>query len=397
MNKKYKRIFMIVMDSLGIGNMEDADKYGDKGTNTFVHISEKANGLNIPNLNSLGIGELGPIKGTSIVSHPHSYVLKSKEASNGKDTMTGHWEMMGIYTQKPFKTFTDTGFPKELIEELEEKCGRHIVGNCSASGTEIIKLWGEHQLKTGDLIVYTSADSVLQIAAHEEIIPVEELYRYCQIAREICLREEYLLGRIIARPFVGTSKEDFKRTSNRHDYALSPSGITYMDLLKEKGYTVSCIGKINDIFNGQGVTKTQRTISNNDGMDKTILETKEDFEGLCFVNLVEFDSEYGHRRDPLGYARCIEEFDVKLGELLALLHEDDLLIITADHGNDPTWTGSDHTREKVPLILYSKSIKNGRLLEERSSFGDMGRTICENFGIQKENTQIGDVINEVFE
>ena len=397
MNKRYKRVFMIVMDSLGIGEMEDASKYGDKGTNTFVHISEKVNGLNIPNLNSLGIADLGPIKGTYKVSHPHSYVFKSKEASNGKDTMTGHWEMMGIFTQKPFKTFTDTGFPKELIDELEEKTGRHIVGNCSASGTEIIKLWGEHQLKTGDLIVYTSADSVLQIAAHEEIIPVQELYKYCQIARTICLREEYLLGRIIARPFIGTSKDNFKRTSNRHDYALSPSGITYMDLLKEKGYTVSCIGKINDIFNGQGVTKTQRTISNNDGMDKTILETKEEFEGLCFVNLVEFDSEFGHRRDPKGYGHCIEEFDAKLGELLPLLHDDDLLIITADHGNDPTWTGSDHTREKVPTIFFSKSIQNGRLLDERSSFADMGRTICENFGIKKENTQIGDVINEIFE
>ncbi|MGN1295173.1 MAG: phosphopentomutase [Bacilli bacterium] len=395
--KKFKRVFMIVMDSLGIGEMEDASKYGDKGTNTFVHISEKVNGLNIPNLNSLGIGDLGPIKGTSTVAHPNSYVLKSRESSNGKDTMTGHWEMMGIYTQKPFKTFTDTGFPKELIDELEERTGRHIVGNCSASGTEIIKLWGEHQLKTGDLIVYTSADSVLQIAAHEEIIPIKELYKDCEIAREICLRPEYLLGRIIARPYVGKNKDDFKRTSNRHDYALSPSGVTYMDLLKDNGFTVSCIGKINDIFNGQGVTRTQRTVSNNDGMDKTKLETKENFEGLCFVNLVEFDSEYGHRRDPQGYGRCIEEFDVKLGELLPLLQEDDLLIITADHGNDPTWTGSDHTREKVPVILYSKSLKNGRLLDERASFADMGRTIIENFGVSKESSQIGEVINEIFE
>ena len=392
--KKYKRVFLIVCDSLGIGEMPDAERFGDKGTNTFVHISERCNGLKIPNLNTLGIHDLGEIVGTNKVSHPNSYVCKAREASNGKDTMTGHWEMMGIYTTKPFKTFTDTGFPKELIDELEQRCSRHIVGNCAASGTEIIKQYGEHQLKTGDLIVYTSADSVLQIAANEEIIPVPELYKYCEIAREITLRPEYLLGRVIARPFVGTNKDNFKRTPNRHDYALSPTGRTYMDILKDHGYEVSCIGKIYDIFNGQGATKTQKTTSNHDGMIKTMEEAKRDFEGFCFVNLVEFDSEYGHRRNVEGYGKCIEEFDVQLGELLPLLREDDLLIITADHGNDPTWVGTDHTREKVPNVFYSKSIKDGKLLEERNSFADLGKTIIDNFNLTKED-QIGETIEEL--
>ncbi|MDD6302761.1 MAG: phosphopentomutase [Bacillales bacterium] len=393
--KKYKRIFLIVCDSLGIGEMADSDKFNDKGTNTFVHISQSCNGLKIPNLNKLGIGDLDDIIGTNKVEHKSSYVLKCNELSNGKDTMTGHWEMMGIYTTKPFKTFTESGFPEALIKELEDRCGRKIVGNCAASGTEIIKKWGEHQLKTGDLIVYTSADSVLQIAANEDIIPVPELYHYCDIAREICLRPEYYLGRIIARPFIGTNPTNFKRTPNRHDLALSPSGRTYMNILQDNNYTVSCIGKISDIFNGVGVTKTQKTISNLDGMNKTILEALDNsWKGLCFVNLVEFDSEYGHRRDPIGYGKAIEEFDIKLGELLPLLNEDDLLMITADHGNDPTWEGSDHTREKVPLIIYSKSIKDGRKLNEHNTFADIGATIITNFDLKKEN-QIGEPFKEV--
>lgn len=395
--KKYKRVFLIVLDSLGIGYMDDADKYNDKGANTFIHIADGVGGLNIPNLNKLGLNDLGPIKGCSSVNHPNSYVFKAKEASNGKDTMTGHWEMMGIYTTKPFKTFTDTGFPKELIDELEKRTGRKVVGNISASGTEIIKQYGEHQLKTGDLIVYTSADSVLQIAAHEEVIPVPELYKYCEIAREICLRPEYLLGRIIARPFIGTNKDNFKRTPNRHDYALSPTNRTHMDILKDNNYEVSCIGKIYDIFNGQGSTKTQKTVSNADGMDKTIAEAKLDYSGLCYVNLVEFDSEYGHRRDVKGYARAIEEFDVQLGVLLETLNEDDLLIITADHGNDPTWVGSDHTREMVPNIIYSKSINNGKLLETRNSFADLGQTIIKNFNLNNEDHLIGTPVDEIFE
>ena len=395
--KKFKRVFVIVMDSVGIGEMKDADRFNDRGANTFVHVSEAKNGLNIPNLNSLGLYDLDHrVRGTEKVEHPHSYCLKLEEASNGKDTMTGHWEMMGILTRKPFKTFTDTGFPKELIEELEARTGRHIVGNIAASGTEIIKQYGEHQMKTGDLIVYTSSDSVLQICGHEEIIPLEELYRCCEIAREICLRPEYLLGRIIARPYVGTNKDDFKRTSNRHDYALSPSERTYMDILQENGYATLCVGKISDIFNGAGVDEKIKTVSNRDGMEKTIALLDRDFTGLCFVNLVEFDSEYGHRRNPLGYASCIEEFDIQLGELIGKMNDDDLLMVTADHGNDPIHHGTDHTREMVPLLIYSASLKRGRELPNQLSFGCIGRTIVENFGLKKEN-QIGEVIREVFE
>ncbi|MDD7735201.1 MAG: phosphopentomutase [Bacilli bacterium] len=393
--KRFKRVFVIVMDSVGIGAMSDADKFNDKGANTLVHVSLANNGLNIPNMNKLGLNDLDSnIKGTFKVDHPHSYCLKLNEASNGKDTMTGHWEMMGILTSKPFKTFTDTGFPQDLINELEEKTGRKIVGNCAASGTEIIKQYGEHQMKTGDLIVYTSSDSVLQIAAHEEIIPVSQLYHYCEIAREICLRPEYLLGRIIARPYVGTSKDNFKRTSNRHDYALSPTGRTYMDILKDNNFSTICVGKISDIFNGVGVGEKIKTVSNKDGMEKTIQVLDRDFTGLCFVNLVEFDSEYGHRRNPVGYAKCLEEFDEQLGEFISKMNEDDLLMVTADHGNDPIHSGSDHTREMVPLLIYSKSLENGREIETRNSFGYIGRTIIENFSLKPEN-QIGEVINEV--
>lgn len=391
---KYKRIFVIVMDSAGIGAMKDADKFGDAGTNTWVHTSERCGGLDIPTLNALGIGDLGKVVGSSIVSHPHAYSLILNEASNGKDTMTGHWEMMGILTTKPFKTFTDTGFPQKLIDELEEKTGRKIIGNIAASGTEIIKQLGEEQMKTGALIVYTSADSVLQIAAHESIIPLAELYKDCEIARDICMRPEYLLGRIIARPYVGDNKNNFKRTSNRHDYALSPTGTTAMNILKNAGYEVSCVGKINDIFNGAGVTRTQRTISNNDGMDKTIEEAKKDYTGLCFVNLVEFDSEYGHRRNPIGYGKAIEDFDKKLKILLDTIKDDDLVMITADHGNDPTHTGTDHTREHVPLLCYSKSIVDGRQLNERNTFADIGATILENFGLKKASNMIGEPIEE---
>lgn len=392
---KYKRIFVIVMDSAGIGAMKDADKFGDAGTNTWVHTSQRCGGLDIPTINALGIGDLGKVVGSSVVSHPHAYSLILNEASNGKDTMTGHWEMMGILTTKPFKTFTDTGFPKELIDELEEKTGRKIIGNIAASGTEIIKQLGEEQMKTGALIVYTSADSVLQIAAHESIIPLNELYKDCEIARDICMRPEYLLGRIIARPYVGDNKDNFKRTSNRHDYALSPTGTTAMNILKDAGYEVSCVGKINDIFNGAGVTRTQRTISNNDGMDKTIEEAKKDYTGLCFVNLVEFDSEYGHRRNPIGYGKAIEDFDKKLKVLLETINDDDLVMITADHGNDPTHTGTDHTREHVPLLCYSKSIVDGRQLNERNTFADIGATILENFGLKKASNMIGEPIEEL--
>ena len=396
--KKFKRIFIIVTDSAGIGEMPDAEKFGDKGTNTWVHTAEKCGGLNVPNMNSMGIGDLADVKGTSIVSHPHAYSMRLREASNGKDTMTGHWEMMGIYTTKPFITFTETGFPQALIDELAEKTGHKIIGNYAASGTEILKELGEQQMKENSLIVYTSADSVLQIAAHEEVTGVQELYRCCEIAREICLRPEYYVGRVIARPYIGTDASNFKRTPNRHDLAVSPSGTTAMDILKKNGYMVSCIGKIGDIFNGVGVVKTQKTVSNKDGMEKTIDECKNhDFEGLCYVNLVEFDSEYGHRRNPLGYGKALEEFDVQLGELMEASKEDDLIMVTADHGNDPTHTGTDHTREKVPLICFSKSFKHGKYLDERECFADIGETILQNFGLKKADTMIGKPIKELLE
>jgi phosphopentomutase len=396
--KKFKRIFVIVTDSAGIGEMPDAEKFGDKGTNTWVHTAEKCGGLNVPNMNSLGIGDLAPVKGTTKVSHPHAYSMRMREASNGKDTMTGHWEMMGIYTTKPFITFTETGFPKALIDELTEKTGHKIIGNKAASGTEIIKELGEQQMRENSLIVYTSADSVLQIAAHEEVTGVQELYRCCEIAREICLRPEYYVGRVIARPYIGDNPSNFKRTPNRHDLALSPSGTTAMNILEKNGYMVSCIGKIGDIFNGSGVVKTQKTVSNKDGMEKTIDECKNhDFEGLCYINLVEFDSEYGHRRNPLGYGKALEEFDVQLGELMEASKEDDLIMVTADHGNDPTHTGTDHTREKVPLLCFSKSFKHGKYLEERECFADIGETILANFGLKKADNMIGKPIKELLE
>jgi len=397
--KKFERIFVIVMDSAGIGHGRDAKKFDDEGTNTFGHISEHMpNGLNIPTLNSLGIGDLDEIKGTSIVSHPNSYSTKLNEASNGKDTMTGHWEMMGIKTSKPFQTFTDTGFPDDLIKELEKETGHKIIGNYASSGTEILKVLGEEQMKENSLIVYTSSDSVLQIAAHEEVTGLQELYRCCKIARKLCMKPEWFVGRIIARPYLGTNKDNFKRTSNRHDYTISPTGTTAMDILKENKYTVSCVGKINDIFNGCGVTETVHTISNQDGMDKTIaLVNKPEFkEGLCFVNLVEFDSEFGHRRNVLGYGNALQEFDVRLKEMIKVLKDDDLLMVTADHGNDPTYKGTDHTREKVPLLVYSKSINKGEYLGDRDSFADIGASILDNFNLKSVPTMIGRPIVELF-
>lgn len=398
MKEKYKRIFVIVADSVGIGAEPDAHLYGDEGSNTIVHTAEKCNGLNIPTMNSLGIADLDNILGTHQVLHPNSFVCKSQEASVGKDTMTGHWEMMGVLTTSPFVTFTDTGFPKELIDELEEKTGHKVIGNYAASGTEIIKELGEQQMKENSLIVYTSADSVLQIAASEEVTGLHELYRCCEIAREICMKPEYKVGRIIARPYVGKTKETFKRTANRHDLALKPPHKTVMNIMQENNYMVSCVGKIGDIFDGYGVVKTQKTISNDNGMDITINEAIDSSfkTGMCFVNLVEFDSEYGHRRNPIGYGKALEEFDIKLNQLIKVLRDDDLLIVTADHGNDPTWHGTDHTREKIPLLIYSKSIKNGKLIPERLSFADIGATILKNFNIDKPDYLIGKPIDELF-
>lgn len=397
--KKFKRVVVIVIDSVGIGSMPDASKYNDEGANTIVHTASAVHGIHLPTLEKLGYGNLAAITGVKNVSyHPSSYVMRLREKSNGKDTMTGHWEMMGIYTTKPFITFTDTGFPKELIAELEEKTGHKVIGNKAASGTEILKELGEEQMRDNSLIVYTSADSVLQIAAHEEVTGVKELYRCCEIAREICMRPEYLVGRIIARPYVGTNKDNFKRTANRHDIALSPPEDTVLNVLQKHGYTVSAIGKIADIFNNSGITKTQKTVSNIDGMDKTINElVNATYNGIIFTNLVEFDSEYGHRRNPEGYAKAMEEFDAKLAELLKASSEDDLIIVTADHGNDPTWHGTDHTREMVPFIAYSKAFTNGKDLKDRDTFADIGATVLDNFSLEKPSHLLGTPITELLE
>ena len=399
---KYKRFIVIVMDSLGIGNARDADKFyqngvSDKGSNTFGHIVDRFPDINIPNLRKLGIGDLVPNLSNNNISHLNSYTLKLNEASNGKDTMTGHWEMMGIYTSKPFQTFTETGFPKDLIERLEKETGHKIIGNYAASGTQIIKDLGEQQIKENSLIVYTSADSVLQICGHEKYTGLDELYRCCEIARKICMEPKYFVGRVIARPYIGETKDTFKRTSNRKDYAVSPSNKTVMDVLKDSGYFVSCVGKISDIFNDCGVSKTIHTKSNNNGMDITIEDVKNsDYNGLCYVNLVEFDSEYGHRRNVEGYKNCIEDFDKKLGELLGVLKDDDILLLTADHGNDPTWTGSDHTREQVPLIIYLSKIKDGQFIGETDSFADIGASILKNFDLEKPKYMIGKPILKIF-
>lgn len=393
---KFKRVFLIVMDSVGIGAEPDAERFGDAGTNTWVHTAERCNGLNVPNINALGINDLADIKGTSKVEHPQAYIQTLREASNGKDTLTGHWEMMGILTPNPLVTFTDTGFPKELIDELSRRTGREYIGNYSESGTVILEKLGEEAMNEGKIIIYTSADSVLQLAAHVGIVPLDELYHCCEVAREITLKPEWKVGRVIARPFLGTSSKTFYRTSDRRDYALSPAGRTSLDELKDNSKDVIAIGKIHDIFNGVGITESQHTVSNHDGMLKTIdIARERDFNGLCFVNLVEFDSSYGHRRNPEGYGKCIEEFDQDLGQLLPLLKEDDLLLITADHGNDPTWTGSDHTREKVPLMSYSPSYQHGRMLDERDTFACIGKTILKNYDLQPSENQIGTVIEEL--
>ena len=396
-----KRVFVIVMDSVGIGSEPDADRFynaghNDVGSNTWVHIAEKNHGLSVPTLEGLGLGDLAPIQGVKKVKHPHSYVQTLRERSNGKDTLTGHWEMMGILTENPLVTFTDTGFPKELMDELSKRTGRKLIGNYSQSGTVILEELGEEQTRDGSLIVYTSADSVLQIAANKSCVPLEELYRDCEIAREITMKKEWRVGRVIARPFVGTDKTNFKRTSERRDYALAPEGRTSLDDLLDKAKEVIAIGKIHDIFAGRGMNESMHIDSNHDGMMKTLDVVKNrDFEGLCFVNLADFDVLYGHRRNPKGYAECLEEFDRDLALILEAMRDDDLLMITADHGNDPTWYGTDHTRERVPLISYSPSYQNGRMIEEKDTFGCIGKTILENFSIKPSENQIGDVIPEL--
>lgn len=376
----YKRIFLIVMDSVGIGEAPDAENYGDNGADTIGHIGEQMNGIHMPNMAKLGIGNIREIKGVKKEDKPLAVYTKMKESSNGKDTMTGHWEIMGLNIQKPFRVFPE-GFPEQLITELEKRTGRKVIGNMPASGTAILDELGEEHMRTGALIVYTSADSVLQIAAHEEIVPLEELYKICKIARELTLDEKYMAGRVIARPFIG-QPGNFKRTANRHDYALKPFGRTVMNELKDSGYNVIAIGKIADIYDGEGVTKSLRTVSNMDGVDKLLETFDMEFTGLSFVNLVDFDALYGHRRNPIGYGKALEEFDARLPEIFAKMRNDDLLMITADHGNDPVHQGTDHTREFVPMLAYSKRMASGKEIPVRETFADLGATIAENFAVK---------------
>jgi phosphopentomutase len=377
----YKRIFVIVLDSLGVGNGADALKFNDVGSNTLGHIQEKMPNFKVPNLEKLGLGYLGEFKNIKKLKLDKGYYGVLNELSNGKDTLTGHWEMMGLNVKVPFQTFTDTGFPKALLDQIGKEGNVEFIGNTASSGTEILKELGIEHIKTGKLIVYTSSDSVLQLAAHEKHFGLDRLYDICHIARKYASLDEYKIARIIARPFLGETPDTFKRTPNRHDYALSPFTDSALDILKNNNIKVISVGKINDIFNGCGINDSVRTISNNDGMDKTIDILKQDFRGLCFVNLVEFDSEYGHRRDIVGYGKAIEDFDLKLGTVINNLKEDDLLILTADHGNDPSFRGSDHTREQVPLIVYSPSMKKSGKLIPGDTFGNIGISILDNFNL----------------
>lgn len=386
--KEWKRVFVIVVDSLGIGGAADAAEYKDAGTDTLGHISESVEHFHIPNLQKLGLANLHPLRQVAGQEHPLGYFARLNERSRGKDTMTGHWEMMGLKTEKPFITFTENGFPPELIAELEQRTGHKIIGNKSASGTEILEELAEEEIATGNMIVYTSADSVLQICGNEETFDLKELYRCCEIARELTMRDEWRVGRVIARPYVGKRRGEFKRTSNRHDYAVPPFGRTVLDAMKDAGLDVISIGKIQDIFAGCGITRALKSKSSVHGMEQTIAVAGEDFHGLCFVNLVDFDALWGHRRDPKGYGEELERFDEKLGILLEGLREEDLLMITADHGNDPTYTGTDHTREQVPLLVYSRNLEGGEL-PEADTFGVVGATVADVFGVEMPKGTIG--------
>ncbi len=384
----YKRIFTIVLDSLGVGALPDSAQYGDIGVDTLGHIAA-AYDLHIPNLQKLGIANLHPLSSVPPVAQPLASYAKLQEKSIGKDTMTGHWEMMGLEITSPFQTFTDTGFPPELIAALEAYTGREIVGNKSASGTEILEELGEAEVTENKLIVYTSADSVLQICGNEDYMPLETLYDYCAKARELTMKEEWKVGRVIARPYRGSKKGEFQRTANRHDYALKPYGKTALDALTAANISVIGVGKIGDIFDGEGIGESNHSKSSVHGMEQTIEIAKRDFTGLCFVNLVDFDALWGHRRDVNGYGAELEKFDEKLGALLPLLGQDDLLILTADHGNDPTYQGTDHTREQVPFLAYSPRNPNGKDLGSFDTFAVIGATIAENFGVQMPKDTIG--------
>ena len=377
-----KRTFLIVCDSVGIGEAPDAAKFDDTGSHTLKHIANAVGGLNLPTMAQMGLGSIDEILGIPAKSQPQSYYGKMEEVSAGKDTMTGHWELMGLHIDAPFRTFTETGFPASLIEDLAAYSKRPILGNKAASGTEILDELGEEHLQTGGLIVYTSADSVLQIAAHEDVVPIDELYRICAYARKITLEEPYTLGRIIARPFLGDRKGAFKRTANRKDYALKPYGKTTLDFLKEAQYDVIALGKIHDIYDGEGITKSIKHPTNEEGMKNLIELAQTDFNGLAFINLVDFDALYGHRRDPKGYHEALETFDRQLAMLMPHLREDDWLIITADHGNDPTHHGTDHTREYVPLLVHSPSFTKGSNLGTIRSFASLAKTISKRYDVR---------------
>ena len=393
---RFKRIFTIVLDSMGIGAMPDSAKFNDAGADTLGHISQSVDIFDIPNLRKLGLANLKELKQVSPVDKPLGYYMAMNEKSNGKDTMTGHWEMMGIHTTKPFITFTENGFPNELISALEERFGRKIVGNKAASGTAILDELGEQEIRDNKVIVYTSADSVLQICGNENYMGLDKLYQFCEIARELTMDERWRVGRVIARPYVGERAGEFKRTSNRRDYALKPTGRTVLNSLKDSGFDVISVGKISDIFDGEGITQSNHSDSSVHGMEQTIEIAGSDFTGLCFTNLVDFDALWGHRRDPVGYAKEIEKFDVKLGEFFEVLKEDDLLIITADHGNDPTYKGTDHTREKVPFLAFSPSFTESGRIDDVDNFGVIGATIADNFGVEMPDNTIGtSILNEL--
>lgn len=379
---KYKRIFTIVMDSVGAGEALDAEDFNDLGSDTLGHIASSVDQLNIPTLQALGLCNLHPMHNLEPVKTPMAYYTKLFELSNGKDTMTGHWELMGLKISTPFQTFTETGFPQELMDVLEKETGYGIIGNKSSSGTVILDELGEEHIKTKKMIVYTSADSVLQIAAHETYFGLEELYRCCEIARKLTMEPKWKVGRVIARPFVGEKAGEFRRSSNRHDYALKPFGKTVLDSLKNSNFDVISVGKINDIFDGEGIKESYKSKSNEDGMNISIDLLKRDFTGLCFVNLVDFDALWGHRRDPIGYAKELERFDIQLATFIKDLSANDLVMITADHGNDPIHHGTDHTRENVPLLMYSPSHSGSGLLPS-TSFASVGMSIADNFNVDK--------------
>lgn len=372
-----KRVILIVLDSIGIGALPDADKYGDAGANTLNHIAKNCGGINIPNLSGLGIGNIEGLDNIEKADEPKASFGRAKEMSNGKDTTTGHWEMMGLFLEKPFKTFHE-GFPSDFIEAFSNKIGRKVIGNYPASGTEIIKELGKEHEETGAIIVYTSADSVFQIAAHEGVVPLEELYDICAVAREM-LTGDLQVARVIARPFTGKDG-NYTRTSNRRDFSISPFSDTVLDYIKAKGLEVKAVGKIEDIFNKKGITEAVHTENNMDGVDKTLEYLEKNFEGLIFTNLVDFDSKYGHRRNPEGYKQAIEEFDARLPEIIHALREEDILIITADHGNDPTHIGTDHTREYIPILVYGKQIKKSIDIGTLETFADIGATISDFLG-----------------